>query len=217
MSHYDEAYFEWQEKIGAFGGKVNISKFSDLLAYKPKHILDVGCGGGFLAEKIETEYIVKVDGFEVNPRAIVSCKEKNIKVSSSFDEIPDHFYDLIISNHCLEHVPSPLDFIKQLKTKLAVGGLLRFYVPLDSRNVKYDSNNIDQHLYSWSPMNLGNLFGAAGFSVIEAKAFNHRWPPFYLFIYKLLGDKGFNIASSLYGHLYTKYNQAFVTCQKLQP
>lgn len=215
MTHYSNSYFEWQKDIGKFGGIVNCEKFSDLLVSKPPNfrVLDVGCGGGFLAKHIRDEYLVEVDGFDINPSALASCEANGIRVFSSLGDIPDLSYDLIISNHCLEHVPNPLLFISELKSKLSPNGMLRFYVPLDSYKVSYNKDNIDKHLYSWSPMNLANLFSEAGYDIIEAKPFRHRWPPYYLLIYKLFGNKGFNAVARLYGLLYTKYNQVTITCE----
>ena len=39
-------------------------------------------------------------------------------------------------------------------------------------------------LYSWSPMNLGNLLTEAGYEVLETGVNIHKWPPGYLTIRK---------------------------------
>jgi hypothetical protein len=97
-------------------------------------------------------------------------------------------------------VPDPLDQITILKTKLKKGGKIIFVVPCDS--LKYKPNDINCHLFSWSPMNLGNLFTLAGFKVIESKAFVHRWPPFYYKIAKTFGTWAFHLSCRIYGYIY---------------
>jgi len=41
-------------------------------------------------------------------------------------------------------------------------------------NVKYVENNIDQHLYTWSEINLGKLLYKAGYQIIEVKTIRFR-------------------------------------------
>ena len=84
-----------------------------------------------------------------------------------------------------------------LKEKLKVGGKIIFVVPYDS--YRYKPNDINYHLYSWSPMNLGNLFTEAGYRVIEAKEFVHRWPPFYSTLAYIFGKRIFNFLCVMYG------------------
>lgn len=54
-SHYNAEYFEWQRRVGEFGGKANLFKFEEYIEDN-SDILDFGCGGGVFAEKYSYEW-----------------------------------------------------------------------------------------------------------------------------------------------------------------
>lgn len=64
--------------------------------------------------------------------------------------------------------------------RLRLGGQIVFVVPCESISYAYVPGDVNHHLYSWSPMCIGNLFTEAGFKVIESKPYIHKWPPNYL-------------------------------------
>lgn len=200
---YSKKYWLYQSPIGEFGGWANLIKFSNFL--KPEDaVLDFGCGGGFLLSNLTNNIR---EGIEVNAEAAKSARLKGLTIYSAVEEIPDGRYDVIISNHALEHCERPLDELKSLKAKLKHGGKIIFYVPCESHKRKYRPNDPNQHLYTWSPINLGNLFEAAGYNVSEVKPFYHRWPPTYRGIVRLCGEKTFHVACRIYGRLFTTLSQ----------
>src|ERR1700733_5146933 len=67
-----------------------------------------------------------------------------------------------------------------------------------SGTTAYKPDNIDQHLYTWSAINLGNLIRHAGFEVKEVKRYAHRWPPKIALIDKLFGRTICNLACRCY-------------------
>ena len=112
-------------------------------------------------------------------------------------ELEDESYDVAISNSALEHVDFPLESLQQIFKKLKPGGLAVFVVPCESRAYAWASNDINFHLYSWSPMCIGNLFTRAGFEVIESKPLMHLWLPKARIAQKILGWTLFNAGSRL--------------------
>lgn len=44
-SHYNAEYFEWQRRVGEFGGKANLFKFEEYIE-EGNNILDFGCVWG---------------------------------------------------------------------------------------------------------------------------------------------------------------------------
>lgn len=200
--YYGKDYFEWQKNIGSFGGWANLTKFSKFIK-KTDTVLDFGCGGGFLLNNIDCS--VKA-GIEINPFARENCEKLGIKTFVSPEQVPDDYADVIISNNALEHCERPLDILKSLYPKLKKGGTIIFVVPNDSFINSYRSNNIDHHFYSFSPMNLGNLFTEAGFCVIESKPYIHKWPPRYLLLSRF-GRFVFDIVCRIYGFTHLSWVQ----------
>ncbi|MGL5032830.1 MAG: class I SAM-dependent methyltransferase [Microcystaceae cyanobacterium] len=208
--HYDKDYFDWQAPIGEFGGWANMSKFADFIS-SDSRVLDFGCGGGFLLKNINC---AKKVGVEVNFSAMEVARNNGAEVFRSVAEVPDNYVNVIISTNALEHTLQPLEELKMLYQKLEAGGKIIFVVPCESINMSYDPNNIDHHLYSWSPMCLGNLFSEAGFSVIESKAYIHKWPPKYKAIAKYGGRNVFEIACRIYGRINNSWSQVKVIAEK---
>lgn len=209
-SYYDKAYFDWQKNIGAFGGWANLVKFEKYISPE-MNVIDFGCGGGFLLNHIDCKGKI---GVEINEIARENAENVGVMTFKSVIELPNTWADCIISNNVLEHVPDPLNQLVLLKDKLKKGGKIIFVVPCDSIRFKYDPQDVNYHLYSWSPMNLGNLFVEAGYTVIESKAFIHKWPPKYHLIARLFGKTIFNIGCRLYGHLERSWFQVRVVAIK---
>src|SRR5688500_8495323 len=120
--HYDEEYFNWQKRIGAFGGWAELIKFEEFITPEMK-VIDFGCGGGFLLHNIVCYEKI---GIEVNDAARETLSEFGIKSFKCVTEIPDDWADCIISNHALEHVTDPFNQITLLKKKLKSGGKIIF-------------------------------------------------------------------------------------------
>lgn len=170
--HYDKKYFDWQLSIGEFGAWANQGMFIEYISSNSK-VLDFCCGGGFVLKNLNC---AKKVGIEVNESATDIAKNSGVEVFRSSAEVPDDYVDVIISSNALEHTLKPLEELKSLYRKLQVGGKIIFVVPCESIGCSYKPNDINHHLYSWSPMCIGNLFTEAWFSVIESKAYIHKWP-----------------------------------------
>ncbi|MFM7887555.1 MAG: class I SAM-dependent methyltransferase [Pseudanabaena sp.] len=209
-NHYDDQYFDWQAPIGEFGGWANQTKFIKYISERSE-VLDFGCGGGFLLRNIQC---AKKVGVDVNPAAAAAAKKNGLEMFRSVDEIPDEYVDVIISDNALEHTLQPLQEIKSLYKKLKTGGKIIFVVPCESISYSYKPNDINHHLYSWSPMCIGNLFTEVGFSVIESKPYIHKWPPKYQLIAKIGGRPLFEIACRIFGRIERTWYQVRVIAEK---
>lgn len=208
--HYSEKYFKWQGEIGEFGGWANLDKFLEYIS-EDQTIVDFGSGGGFLLRNIKC---MEKLGIEINPSARKISEENGVKCVESAREIKNDFADLIISNNALEHTIHPLDELKELYRILKPGAKIVFVVPCESINYFYRPNDINYHLYSWSPMSIGNLFNEAGFDVIKSLPYKHKWPPNYEQIAKLFGRKIFNLSCKLYARWETTWYQVRVLAEK---
>jgi len=195
--HYDAKYFDWQKKSGEFGGKAELFKFQKYI-FKEASVIDFGSGGGYLLKNLICKEKI---GIEINDSAREIAFKNGVTSVSNIDEISFEFADVIVSNHALEHCENPLEILRKLSTKIKVGGKIIIVTPYEIKS-PFKFNDINQHLFTWSPMNAGNLITKAGFNVIEAQVLFNKWPPKSEFFYKLLGDKAFQILSKIYGFLY---------------
>lgn len=209
--HYDDKYFAWQASIGEFGGWANLTKFCDYVS-ETDDVLDFGCGGGYLLKNIRGRNKV---GVEVNPDAAATAKQNGIEVFSTVDGVPDDYVDVIISNNALEHTLLPHQELNSLFSKLRIGGKIILVVPCESISYAYRANDINHHLYSWSPMCLGNLMTEAGYSLIESKAYIHKWPPHYRLIARFGGRGLFDIACQIYGRIERSWYQVRAIAERL--
>lgn len=208
-NYYGKDYFDWQKEIGEFGGRANLFKFQKYIKSSDT-VVDFGCGGGYLLKNLQCSQKI---GIEPNKEARKIAGKNGIKTISSADELTENSIDVIISNHALEHVHNPFFELSKLHEKLKPGGKIIFVVPNEKKK-KYLSNDINNHLYTWTEMNLGNLFTAVGFNVIEVNEIKHRWPPKYFRINEIFGERIFNLASKLYAIIFNNISQIRIVAEK---
>ena len=191
-NNYDKTYFVWQTESGKFGGRANSFLFKKFVKLEDT-VIDFGCGGGYLLSKLKCKNRL---GIEINENAHEQIKKNGVLPYKSPKELlrkkGEEFADIIISNNALEHTPNPLLELKSLYPILKKGGKIHFVVPCDNVHFRWKPNDINFHLYSWSPMNIGNLFVEAGYDVVFSKPYIHKWPPLYKYWQKIFGWTIFN-------------------------
>lgn len=198
---YSEHYFDWQKDCGAFSAVADMFKFAPYV-HPSDRVLDFGCGGGYLLNNLRCAEKV---GVEINPAAQRVARQFGITIYESVEQVPDHSVDVVISHHALEHVECPLDVLRGLLPKLVRGGKVVFVVPHQKPDEAYAENDINQHLYTWNPMTLGNLLKAAGYSDIQVDVLRHQWPPHYARLYTYAGSRLFHIICRLYAYYTGNY------------
>ena len=184
--HYGETYFGWQSTIGEFGAWANLSKFRDFIRSED-NVLDFGCGGGYLLQALRCRGKL---GIEVNETARQEAASRGVTTFRQAADVSEEWADLIISNHALEHTHSPLSELQALYPRLKPGGKIVFVVPSEAISKRYRPNDVNHHLYTWSPMCLGNLFTEAGFVVESSLPYIHSWPKHYRRIARLSNRMG---------------------------
>lgn len=145
------------------------SRFFQDLAGEDLKILDFGCGDGGIISALPAARRI---GVEIGERASGEAAKKGIAVHSSLAEIAPGTVDVAISFHALEHVDHPLDAMWGILLALKPGGRARLVVPCETpvrAKVRSWAPNLDQHLYTWTPLNFGNLAARAGFERIETR------------------------------------------------
>lgn len=201
VTHYDSQYFnKFQKEIGILTGKLGKYFFQKFIK-ETDSVLDFGCGGGYILKNLNCKNKI---GVELNDFARNIAIDNGIDCTKYLNNIKDNSIDIAISNHCLEHVVSPAEVLKELYKKIKVGGKVIIVVPCESWTHNYKPNDINYHLYTFSPMNFGNLLDNAGFKSISVTTDFNKWPPKFHIFYKLLGIKLFIVLSKLYGFINRK-------------
>src|SRR5579872_241304 len=120
-------YFAYQKSIAESNGSLLALKFEQYVRPEDR-VLDFGCGGGYLLKALNCAHKI---GVEINPAARVQAVDNGVECHAVIADVADESADVVISNHALEHVPFPIEALRQLKSKLRPGGTLVLCVPAD--------------------------------------------------------------------------------------
>lgn len=198
--YYDESYFSYQQEIGMFGGKIK----ADMLSPHIKEdmvVIDFGSGGGYLLDCINVKEKI---GIEINDTAREAAKRMGVNSVKNISDIPDRYADLIVSTGTLEHVEHPLKALRELRDKLKDGGKIVFYVPNESCDTEYTRSDVNNHLYTWNCLTLGNLFKAAGYFIYSVEKVQEMWPPHYLKIKEEVSPEFFEAICGIAGRVFNE-------------
>jgi len=204
---------------GKCGHRYHRGRFTDQLAigrryqsryFQPycdneKVILDFGCGDGTILFEVSAARKLAV---EVNPYCVRQIEAANetadlpISVFPDLSHVGDDDIDVIISNHSLEHVPEPLSVLREMRRVLAAEGVLVLVTPFDdwrrNKGHEWAPDDPDNHLYTWSPKNIGNLLVEAGFKVESSRLQTTAWSPRFFWLRRKFGDQVFGAACWLF-------------------
>ena len=183
-------------------------------------VLDFGCNDGMYLRWLNCRHRI---GVEVNPAARAECERQsaltNIRVELHDDisDIPDSSVDVVISNHCLEHTLTPFEILRHLHRVLRPGGKLVVVLPYDdwrsAIHRRWKPQDPDNHLFTWSPLNIGNLMTEAGFEVERAVHTQYAFSPKLKPLHDRLGDRAFRLASSLLSR-YRRRSETYAVATK---
>lgn len=168
-------YFEWQNRIAEVAGNIEAQKFRNYVS-RGDTVLDFGCGGGHVLRNLDCTRRV---GVEINPYARAVADGLGIECYETPHSLDDNSFDVVISNHALEHVRFPIEVLYTLRRKLRPQGILVLCVPIDDwrAQLKYDPEDINHHLHTWTPQLLGNSLFEAGFlpNQFSINILTHAW------------------------------------------
>jgi SAM-dependent methyltransferase len=172
-----EKYFQVQETAGLLGADYNKFIFAPYVD-QDDDVLEFGCGGGFLLHNLRAR---TKTGIEINPAARAHAAKLGLDVYGTLDEVRERKFSRIITSHALEHVPGPLEALIEMRQLLTPDGLLVWLSPMDDwRNANqrvWSPDDHDMHLYTWTPLLIGNLLTAGGFRPRSISVLTHAFPP----------------------------------------
>ena len=141
VNKFDELAAKWWDKDGEFRplhqiNPLRVDFIEERSSVKDKKVLDVGCGGGILAEAL-SELGANVTGIDASENTIGVAKSHSRSVGSNVVYIqntveefisshPNEKFDVITCLEMLEHVPSPNEIIKSCSNLLKDDGNIFF-------------------------------------------------------------------------------------------
>lgn len=179
---------QWVSKVSEYdlkeGEGSSHSVILDMLrGQPPSRILDLGCSGGLLAEKVRKlgHYIVGVDVTEI-PGVRDRVDEFHLlDLAAGAQQDLGHAYDAVILGDVIEHLPDPLATLRRAAQLLRPGGEVLVSVPnfghwyprlrVATGLFGYDRRGIldDTHLRFFTRRSLLRLVGRAGLDVLEER------------------------------------------------
>jgi 2-polyprenyl-3-methyl-5-hydroxy-6-metoxy-1,4-benzoquinol methylase len=135
-------------------------------------ILDVGCGAGKLL-KVAASVGYECHGVEPSPGAREILEKNGFKAYPLISDVdaPSLYFDVVIFNHSLEHMPDPALAVRKAVEMLKEDGTLIISVPnYDSNERKVFGNywrhiDVPRHLFHFSPVTLDIIARTSGLSV----------------------------------------------------
>ncbi len=128
-----------------------------------------------------------------------------IESVASLDRLGNEKFNTILCRHVLEHLENPLDDLKRMHRYLEKDGVLVLVLPRESFKKKPKDNDLNQHLFAWTPRTLNNLIRRAEFTLTDWKweAFGARQK--LLPLYQILGGTVYARTIQRIGHLLRFY------------
>ncbi|GAG56499.1 unnamed protein product, partial [marine sediment metagenome] len=134
---------------------------------------------GLMLGLLKLNNFYNLEGLELSKWACNEAKKNfnlDIQNVDIYDaKYPSEYFDLIISNHVIEHLKDPLQAFIKINQFLKTGGLLFLSTPngscLNSRIVKAKWRHFipEEHLYLFNKKSIKIFLGKIGFKIILLK------------------------------------------------
>jgi 2-polyprenyl-3-methyl-5-hydroxy-6-metoxy-1,4-benzoquinol methylase len=177
----------------AYGRKPNSyfsSERQEILSFVPARrtrVLEVGCGEGRFVGALTG--VQESWGIEPSSAAIVAKDLLTRVLQCGFDEgeahLPHRYFDLVICNDVIEHLPDYSSFLSRITKYIAPGGMMigsipnvRFYKNMLEYLLEKDWAYVDfgvldrTHLAFFTPKSFRRALQEHGFKVVRLKGIN---------------------------------------------
>lgn len=175
--NYPTSSLDWHINESEFYQRIYKSGIDAITAStKKKLLLDIGCSSGYFLS-IAKQFGFNTSGIEPNALESSFASEQGINViGSTIEEIPHSSkFDVITMWDVLEHIDSPVQYLKKLSGVLNIGGIVFVQIPtcdsLAARVLRDKCNMFDgiEHLTLFSSKSLDIAFSQAGYTSINKK------------------------------------------------
>jgi len=185
ITEHESVYFkEWKARSYSFDRLNNYLQKKE----KPLHILDLGCGNGWLAANLATTKHFTVSGLDVNEEELQQANRvfQKTNLSYCFGDIfknifPAKTFDIIVLNACLQYFGDLSVLINQLFYYLKSGGEIHI---------------IDTPFYTSEEIEAAkkrslNYYSSLGFAEMAEQYYHHQLNDLSAFNYQVLRKNNF--------------------------
>lgn len=155
-------------------------------------VVEIGVGAGWNLRSLACRRRI---GQDVADFLADDLGDQGIEFVGDPGALDDGLADVVVCHHVLEHVPSPLDTLTEIRRVLRPGGTLLLFVPYEVQRQfrRYDPAEPNHHLFAWNPQTLGALVDEAGFAVDDAGLGQYGYDRFAASLAARvgLGERGF--------------------------
>lgn len=136
-------------------------------------VLDIGCGGGHFLDNAGTGW--EKYGIELSEDARKVAASKEIKAFATLEDatFPDEFFDVVTMFAVIEHLPNPMEVVKELTRVLKPRGLFVIMtgdvrcVKAEIKGKKWHMYRPPEHLYFFCARSLDFLMDSLGFRKVK--------------------------------------------------
>jgi 2-polyprenyl-3-methyl-5-hydroxy-6-metoxy-1,4-benzoquinol methylase len=191
-------FYNWNDtSLHPVSQKIIVNAAKSVLYHKPKRILDIGCGNGYLC-KLLSENGVECVGIEPTVEAINHAKnfapKADFYVSSCYEDPSESNlgkFDLVVSTEVIEHLFYPRKLVAFAKAHLQCNGVFILTTPdygsywrnlMIALTNRWDIHHTPLwdggHIKFWSKKTLSELLKSGGFSIERWEGTRSRIPLF---------------------------------------
>lgn len=168
---YDESYYLSRESWPDF--RLEMEALLGLARLTPQaRVLELGCGGGELLGRLERRARLAV-GVDLSPEGLRLARQRSTGeiLAARAESLPfrEGSFDAVVAQHLVEHLPQPLEALREWRRVLRPGGVLALVTP----NAAYPDPALfydPSHVSLFTLETLRSALVVAGFKVVHLSA-----------------------------------------------
>jgi SAM-dependent methyltransferase len=161
-------------------------------------VVELGVGAGWNLGRLRCARRI---GCDVSDQVAEHVVGLGIEFVPDLRDVPGATADVAICHHTAEHLLDPAEALRQLARILKPGGLLILHAPWERerRYARYQPDEPNQHLFTWSAQSLGNLVTVLGYRLERVAVRRYGYDRFAASLAARLhaGNRGFRLLRAM--------------------